>query len=405
MLRFLHLADVHLGLRVTRFSERVVELIREARYQSLENVRDRVLRDPARQIDFVIIAGDLFDDGQVTGVLANRAAHLLNSFPVPVLLIPGNHDPYEPGNVWDFEQWKAAREPGTGALRLFTARTPVTIPELPTVDFFPCPVFRRNSLEDPTAWISSTAERRDREKYRIGIAHGSVMLRPNLPEDDHPIALDSVTRSALDYLALGHWHNPLRLPDRDGAIRMAYAGVPESTRFSSTTSTTGWEPYSAASAADLFLDQGGGEAYQVTIPEPGAPPQLESLSVGQLKWIERTHDLRPQDSLGDLIDNIATAVDKERSLLRLTLTGTVSLAALSQLDVIQQTLGRYVHAEFDRSRLFVEPTAAELEQTFRGGLAGTVYERLRQESPGAGEPAEIARTAIELLYKHLSSIQ
>ena len=59
---FVHAADLHLGLRVARFSREAREKILEARFQALEKIREAVKET---QADFLLIAGDLFDDAAV----------------------------------------------------------------------------------------------------------------------------------------------------------------------------------------------------------------------------------------------------------------------------------------------------------------------------------------------------
>ncbi len=54
---------------------------------------------------------------------------------------------------------------------------------------------------------------------------------PNLPLDDHLIRKDAADHYRLDYLALGHWHKPLRHRSSDGAERTAYSGTHEPMRF------------------------------------------------------------------------------------------------------------------------------------------------------------------------------
>ena len=90
MVSFLHAADLHLGLRITRFPKDVTNRIREARFQALEKIRQSAKN---QQVDFVIFAGDLFDDHAVDLDLARRAFDILESFSCPVYVLSGNHDP------------------------------------------------------------------------------------------------------------------------------------------------------------------------------------------------------------------------------------------------------------------------------------------------------------------------
>src|SRR5207245_10351506 len=112
-------AQWHLGLRITRFPPEVAKKIREARFQALEKIRDRAR---TRQVDFVLVAGDLFDDHAVDSDMARRAFDMLESFAVPVFLISGNHDPLLPGSVWDRPPWN---QPAPTRVRLLREPKPI----------------------------------------------------------------------------------------------------------------------------------------------------------------------------------------------------------------------------------------------------------------------------------------
>ena len=66
------------------------------------------------------------------------------------------------------------------------------------------------------AWIAQQAV--DRGPIRIGLAHGSLRTRDDLPADDHLIARHAAHDLQLDYLALGHWHRRQLFAGPDGAL-------------------------------------------------------------------------------------------------------------------------------------------------------------------------------------------
>src|SRR5438132_10650767 len=121
MVSFLHAADLHLGLRITRFSVDIAKKVREARFQALEKVRDAAKEE---KVDFVLIAGDLFDDHAVDGDIAKRAFDLLESFPAPVYVLSGNHDPLLAGAVWDRPPWNTSNANRLCVLREAAPRSP-----------------------------------------------------------------------------------------------------------------------------------------------------------------------------------------------------------------------------------------------------------------------------------------
>lgn len=95
MIRFIHAADIHLDspLRgLERYEGAPVDEIRGATRRALENLVDLAI---AEQVDFVLIAGDLYDgdwkDHQ-TGLFFVRMMSRLREADIPVIAIRGNHD-------------------------------------------------------------------------------------------------------------------------------------------------------------------------------------------------------------------------------------------------------------------------------------------------------------------------
>ena len=294
MVSFLHAADLHLGLRITRFAREVTSRIREARFQALEKIRECA---KSQQVHFVIIAGDLFDDHAVDADLARRAFDLLESFPCPVYVLSGNHDPLLPGSVWDRPPWN---QPAPKRICLFRDARPVSAGS--DVTLYPCPVLRKTSLNDPTRWIAEAA--RDDSSIRLGIAHGSLRIRDDLPADDHLIAPQAAHALKLDYLALGHWHTRKLFRDPDGVERIAYCGVHEPMGFpGSPDYRIGWMPYSSGKMTE-FLDAGAGEILHVRIDRPGAVPVITPIDVRHLLWEDRVYSLSSEEELARLIDEV-----------------------------------------------------------------------------------------------------
>lgn len=91
MPRFLHLADVHLGYNKYDNAERTLDF-----FYALKDVLELYAIGP--QVDFVLIAGDLFEHRNILPATLNQAQiclDLLREADIPVLAIEGNHD-YEP---------------------------------------------------------------------------------------------------------------------------------------------------------------------------------------------------------------------------------------------------------------------------------------------------------------------
>ena len=400
MVRFLHIADLHLGMRITRFSDTAIDRVREARFEALERVRQEASKTE-RDYRFVIIAGDLFDDVRVQREISHRAFRLLESFPVPVVIISGNHDPVEPGSVWDADCWNGD---SSHRVHLFRERAPVReipgILESVGVTFFPCPVFHKTSYDDPTAWIVDHP-RKLGDGIRVGIAHGSVKDRANLPEDDHPIDPDAPTKLDLDYLALGHWHRPKTYTDASNHPRMIYPGVHEPMRFSSGD-VSGWKPYSTGGDRPEFGDDGAGRAFAVTFETADSPPTVEEIAVGRLKWRSREETLERAEQLDDLIRSVAEISQPELTLLRLTLSGTLPLEAMERLEEVRQVLGRFVVGQLDDSDLHAKPTEEEIRDVVGNGVLKTVFDEIcaQRDAKEDGRSRVVAEQAVSLLYRY-----
>lgn len=92
--RFLHIADIHLGCRQYHSKERQRDF-----YLALDSVISRYAlpleEGGENQVDFVIIPGDLFDQRNLQPITLSRATDVLSRLQdagIPVLASEGNHD-------------------------------------------------------------------------------------------------------------------------------------------------------------------------------------------------------------------------------------------------------------------------------------------------------------------------
>jgi DNA repair exonuclease SbcCD nuclease subunit len=378
-------------MKITRFGTEVADKAREARFQALENIRSTAQKE---NVDFIVIAGDLFDDHAVDRKISERAFDLLRSFAVPVFVLSGNHDPLIGGSVWDRPPWSQNASP---RLVLFREAKPVDVEA--GVVLFPCPVFQKTSPNDPTAWFAQAPD--SGAAIRIGVAHGSLKVRPDLKLDDHLIYPYAARDGRLDYLALGHWHRQQRFcDDADKVERTAYSGVHEPMQFrGGTENLTGWFPYSGVNQAE-FLNGDKGSILHVRIDGKGAPPVIRSIEVGHLIWEEEKRALTNGEDLKRLIDEIALRQPTERRLLRLQLEGVLDAEAMLRLDHLREVLGRYVLGDLNTEKLHLKYTEYQMREVAGQGVLATVLERLREEE-GAADPnvRQTAAEAVLLLYR------
>ena len=286
VMRFIHTADWQLGMCAAQAGPRAAE-VREARLTAARRVVEWA---GAHAAEMILVAGDTFENHAVPRGLAQQAADILGAFFGPVFLLPGNHDPWQPGSLWHHPAWRSYPN-----IRILEKREPIL---LPGAVLYPCPVFAAHSREDPTAWIP---RHEDRATIAVGLAHGS--LRGVSADDDHPIDPAVVERAGLDYLALGHWHSIS--PDLStGPARAVYSGTHETTKFG---------------------ERDSGNVLLVEIDGPGAMPKIVPLRTGILRWERIASELRSGDELDDLIERIDRWEQPERTLLEVELSGTISV--------------------------------------------------------------------------------
>src|SRR5919204_4430807 len=91
MTKFLHIADLHLGIRRYRLEDRT----RDFFYAWRDCIERYAL---AERVSFVLVSGDLFDARRVEPQAMNHAMYCLvklREAGIPVLAIEGNHDQRE----------------------------------------------------------------------------------------------------------------------------------------------------------------------------------------------------------------------------------------------------------------------------------------------------------------------
>ena len=294
MIRFVHTADWQLGLKLAFIPGDRGAIARAERFEVVRRIA-AVAR--ARGAHAVVVAGDVFDDNAVGHDTIQRARDVLEELsPIPVLLLPGNHDAGGPDSV--LRRLNA----GKHVVPLLDA-TPV---DVAGARFYPCPLLRRHERDDPTRHLPS---RSPSDGIRVAIAHGGLL---DFGESESPNRIDwlGVMAKGFDYLALGDWHGTLRF---GGDGRVWYPGAPEATR---------------------FKEKRPGNVLLVEIAAPGDRPVVEEIEVQRTQWIERREQLEDDAHVDALAAWLDALPRKSMTLVDLTLEGSLSAEARIRLDVL-----------------------------------------------------------------------
>ncbi len=353
MVRLLHTADWQMGMKLSGFGEKS-ERIRDERIAAARRV---IATAREHETDFILVAGDLFEDNAVDRSLVQKVADVLGSAHCPVYVVPGNHDPIVPGSVWEHRSWKAASN-----VTIMTESAPF---ELPQASIFPCPLREKNSSQDPTAWIHAENDGR----VRIGVAHGSVEGAP-IGEWDHPIPRNAATRSGLEYLALGHWHSFGVIGDS----RTAYSGTHEQTAFG---------------------ERDSGNVLIVDIEGPGRPPVVTPVRTGGLEWASFDERIASPEDLRALRARVEALGDTDRTLLFVRLSGYLTPAGREEMEHISNiATSRFLWNRIDDSELAPAPGDDLWIEELPPGVLREVARRIRD----SGEAREVRMRALVELY-------
>ena len=369
MVRFLHTADWQIGMPARFLSDEAAPRFIEARLEAVARL-GQVARE--RDCAFVVVAGDVFDANMLSRRTLLRAAEAIASIPVPVFLLPGNHDPLNATTVYRNEDLIGHLPK---RVQVLDGEGPFAVPG---AELVAAPWTSSRPLEDLVARVVRGLG--PKSLPRILVGHGAVdEVMPALRDEPGTIRLrpleQAITDGLLDYVALGDRHSTTQVGQSG---RIFYSGTPEVTRFD---------------------ERDPGNVLVVEL-ESGRPPAVESVRVGRWSFVAQPPvDLTGEGDVQTLAASLAALPDKTRTCVELTLRGTLSVrsqAALEQLleDHRQTFAGLEVHVD-----IAVQPDDFDFESLHLSGFAQAALTELTELAAGRDETAATAQDALGLLFR------
>ncbi|MEO8538593.1 MAG: metallophosphoesterase [bacterium] len=214
-LRIVHTSDVHLGAYAGSGDEKWA-----ARRTLMEDTFQRVI-DLANEVaaDALVIAGDFFDNDRVSDETVMFAAETIRGFQGQTFLIPGNHDPMDPGSIY----WRHDLEATARRLTIIREHKGEFV-EPEGIDA----VFWGRAYLD-TDWhfkpLDGLPQRLD-ARWHIALGHGHFVREGGEMHRSLLIKDSEIADAAghWDYMAFGHWE-----PHADvstGGVTAIYSGAP-----------------------------------------------------------------------------------------------------------------------------------------------------------------------------------
>lgn len=375
-MRFIHTADWQIGMKAVHVGA-AGNAVRSVRLQGLSQVLN-VAKE--QQGQFMLVAGDIFENNNVDRSLVQAVADILQTSPCPVFIIPGNHDPYCSSSVWQHPAWKSC-EPVT----LILQATPIAVPN---GTLYPCPLYTAHGREDPTRWIEKVPKN---QGIHIGLAHGSLQ---GICTDatDFPISASAAKDCGLNYLALGHWHSTTVIQDPKTSACLAYSGTHEISKFG---------------------ERDSGNVLVVEINDHTKQVQVSPHRTGALEWIQIIQETSPGGTLQQLRKMIEQNCKKETSLVSLILQGVLQSDERDDLLHLEDLLSaRTLFHQLDIRGLHPPPEDSSWITELPMGVlreAAMRLQTLEKLTPSSGIPPnilpELSTLALLELYSLSSRLQ
>ena len=360
MLKILHTGDFHLDSPFTGVDLATGERLRDELRKIFTNVVEL-----AADHDMMLIAGDLFDCGYVTPETIALVRDCLEVYKKPVVIAPGNHDPYSAGSIWTSVRW------------------PDNVYIFDTDELS---VFRFNARETSVAvygW-AFTSPALDRSPLSDGLSPDADTINLICAHADTvspisryaPTPLSLFAASGCSYAALGHIHNVPEIT-LAGKTTVAYCGFPEGRSYD---------------------EEGEGGVLSVTI-EDGRAPEIRKIITSEHKYLTRHLDVTGADSDSEIAARLCELSKREgcdeNVSLKVYLEGSVPPEYAPNASQIELLANLHICSLKlrDRTSPIFGSEYLETDMTIKGELYRTLLPRL--SSPDE-EERKIAADALRI---------
>ncbi len=370
MIRFLHLADLHLGSSFGYLSKEKEKIRQKDLFNALERAVDFAI-DRKTQICGVLICGDLFDniapeDDLVYKTIKKLA--LLKENKIPTFLVPGTHDPsIYPDSVYQKYDFSILE-----ILKDFDIPKPKTI-EINGIKVY-IYGFEYHPLYSKAPF--GKFRRISEDGIHIAMIHGSVVSKGGDTKEEYvPLYPNDLKNTGMDYIALGHYHNFKEY--RWGNVVGCYPGTLEGKTFKEK--------------GTRFLTVLNISPQEVKIEKI---PWNKKVIYDEVIDINKT-TIENESHLEKYIRSLSTTPPQD-TLLKVTLKG------FSNLDIDIPTLQEKLFNEYFYIEIINETYSVNLdnlkniakERSVKGVFVKKMLQKLEQAEPEEKEILEMATTIV-----------
>lgn len=373
-MRFLHTADWQLGMTRYFLTDDDQSRFSQARIDAIRTMA-RVATE--QQCAFVVVAGDVFETNQPDRRTIGRALDALGAFTVPVYLLPGNHDTHDPGSVYRTRAFLDGCPTHVEVLTDATPREPI-----PGVEVVGATWTSKRPVVDLTAACCAALPADG--AMRVVVGHGGADVISGDFAQPGTIRIADVEEALAEgrarFVALGDRHSTTPVGTTG---RIWYAGAPE---------PTSYREDAAGNVLVVDLDD----------DDPQATPAVTPVAVGTWRFVELRRPVDTTDDVEALLADLDALPDRERTIVKLKVDGTLSLTAAAQLERGLESraavFGALEHPE-RHTDIVIAPTADDLDALELRGYAATAMQRLRDQAEAGTDGAAAATDALALLVR------
>lgn len=398
--KILHTADWQLGMQRKFLSDEAQSRFDQARLESIQKIFDIAATE---ECDAIVVAGDVFDDNLLSGTRYGRAIEVLRNAPVPVYLLPGNHDPYDSVSIYRKKEFEALAGSSAAPVTVLCDSTIHTVPgrdeDAGDLQIIGAPLLSKSADRDLIA--ETLGELKDvsaGDKIRVIVGHGPAQgfgdKNCSVLIDVHQASARCEERVA-DYVALGDTHSAMKLDNRENESgRVWYSGAPEVTNFKK---------------ANGGGESNSGKALVVTIevdlhaPDKPSTINVEEVEVGTWKFIALEESINNIEDAEKFIAQLDKIPNKPETAVKYGLTGTINLETEAYLESELGALREVFAALYLRDRtsdLQVIADESDLDGAIFGdSFIGVALQDLIEERQLAGLVGDVAGDAVKLLYR------
>ncbi|QPK80298.1 metallophosphoesterase [Corynebacterium lizhenjunii] len=371
---FIHTSDFQLGMQRWFLEGEAQARFNNARLAAIDRLGG-LAKDTGAQ--FIVVAGDVFDANSLSNTTTKRAMERLRRLPVPVYLLPGNHDPLVADSILNKMEGEN--------IHVISDCDPVVA--LPGVEVVGAPLMTKHATRDLVAQMLEPLE--PTQNIRVAVGHGQVFSRAgdSAPDQiDLPTVEEALANRVFDYLALGDTHSTQSLSDT-GAVW--FSGAPE---------TTDFHGVDAGGGGNGEVDSGNALVVTISKDAGGVSVDVSKHAIGTWTFHAVDAQLNSMADVEAFLQRLADYPNKDETVIKYGLTGTLSLQAQAALEQGLAEFGSIFAALYPRDRrmdLVLEPAEGELEELNLQGYAAGVLEELVDR---LGQDP-VARDAANLLFR------